>query len=658
MKKEYILLMSLITVSSFGFTQNLSRFSSEEAKVKFSEIESPSNINAISKVRKSSIKAPGTVLYSEDFDSQIPAGWTVTNQAGNSNDWIWSNTAPGGQYSSSVAAINSTTASNGFMSLPSDLYNTPFPVGGPVGMDTWFTSPAITIPSTPSVLLQWEQSTRYCCSSGDELVVEVSTDNVSWTTYDAINGRSPSTSIPNPTSAPAELVSINVSAQFANQTTVYIRFRKTGASHYYWMIDDVSLVEGAADAMELGDHTINFADTSDPNISISPYQSVVPQLALNSLTFTGEVFNAGSNTQNGVGLEVEVVQDSTYVGLAGLGTVDIQSTMLGIPTPTLQRNILNVGPYLNTGDGHYIAYFRALSTATNQNPSAALGSRSFVVSDSILSTARLDASLYVGDAGPSNYVGGGNDGDRHGVLMTIGTNPATTSGVFATSISIFVANVATNDGASIQPRGWEWRDTASTIANAISPNPVVSSPFSTLIDNTMLGTWVTLPLFPPTALTPGKQYVIGWEQTGGASTGAEFTAGRDRGVEPLQPSVSNFIYVNDASPSWGWITQVAAVRLNFGNLVIGLDSEEEAKADFSVSPNPNNGLFHLDLTSKTSKTYSLSVRNSIGQIVYTDNISVNGSLSRNMDLTNVDKGLYFVTLDNGSERLTKKIIIQ
>ena len=654
MKKNYALLSGLILASVLGFAQDLTKFSNEEAKVKLTEesaIESQLSANRVVKTQLQNNKAIGDTLYYQDFASQIPAGWTITNQAGNSNNWIWSNAAPGGQYSTTTAALNSTSAANGFMALPADLYNTPFPAGGPVGMDVWFASPAITIPSTASVLLQWQQSSRYCCSGADELVVEVSTDNINWTTYDAINGRGANTGVPSPTSAAAEQMSINVSAQFANQTTAYVRWRMTGASHYYWMIDDVTLVEGAGDAMELTAFNINFSDTS-----INPVLSIIPQAILeNPMSFTGVTTNAGSNTQSGVGLEVEIIQDSTYSGATGQGVVAILNTMLGIPIPSLQRDTIVVNGYNNSGDGYYTAIFRALSTAPNQNPPAAIGSQPFVVSDTVLAK---DLGPYIGDAGPGNYVGGGNDGDRWGSLMTVGNNTLAGTNAVATSISILVANVTTNDGASIQPRIWKWEDSASTIANAIVTPPVGSTPFSTTIDTSMLGNWITLPLFPPANLVPGTQYVVGWEQTGGASTGAEFTAARDRDLEAVQPGVSNFVYVNDAAPSWGWVTQLAAVRVNFGNYIIGVEDQDEANAEFSVSPNPNNGLFNVNVTSKVAATYTMSVRNMLGQVVYNDNLSVSGSKTQALDLTNVEKGIYFVTLENGSERLVKKVIVK
>ena len=107
------------------------------------------------KESNSSSKSYLDTLFYEDFSGSIPIGWLLQNNAANSNNWMWSNTAAlGGQYSTNVMALNSTSSSNGYMSLPSDFYNTPFPTGGPVPMDASFTSPAISIVPSPAVLLR------------------------------------------------------------------------------------------------------------------------------------------------------------------------------------------------------------------------------------------------------------------------------------------------------------------------------------------------------------------------------------------------------------------------------------------------------------------------------------------------------------------------
>ncbi|MCB0802724.1 MAG: T9SS type A sorting domain-containing protein [Flavobacteriales bacterium] len=647
MKKNYALLSGLILASSIGFAQGVSN-KTEEVKAKLTEdVSSTIGFVSTKNTKDVQLKAIGDTLYRQTFANQIPAGWVAANNAGGSNNWIWSNSAPGGQYSSTIAPINSTSKSDGFMVLPSDLYNTPFPGGTPVGMDATITSPAISIPATASVILQWEQSSRYCCSGSDELVVEVSTDNLTWTTYDAVFGRGANTTVPSPTSAAAEVARINVSAQFANQTTVYVRWRQTGATHYYWMIDDVMLLEGAGDAMELTDYTINFADTS---AEYNPVHTIVPQLAMNELSFIGNTFNAGSNTQTGVGLEVAIVQDSTYFGMPGAGVVDLKSTMLSGSVPSLQRDEIYVGKYLNTGDGYYTANFRVLSAAQNQNPSAAIGSQSFIVSDTILGK---DRAPYTGIAGPGNYVGGGLDGDMWATMMTIGDVPTAPNPV-CSSISILVPNTQTVVGSSFQPRLWLANDTSSSLAGLVG-TLVGSSPFSTTIDTTMLGTWITVPLIPAVNITKGVPYYVGWEQTGGASTGAEFAAARSVSMEAVQPDYTTLLFVGG---SWGWVKQLAAVRINLGNLYVGIDSKESTESNFSVYPNPSNGDLKINVISPKASNYTVNVRNVLGQVVYTNTLSVNGTKTMNLDLSGADKGVYFVTLQNGSERLVKKVILK
>lgn len=651
MVKNYSLVIGLLMASAAVSAQDMKRFSAEEVPVKLSDYHSPPTTVGQLKQKLNQNKALGDTLYYEDFDSTgtggIPPGWTIFNGANNSNNWVWEDTPPGGQYTS-VSTINSTSAANGYLSLPSDYYNTPFPPGGPIVMDAGIESPAIVVSPSPAVVIQWQQSQRYCCSSGNELVLEVSLDQASWTTFDAKFGRNPNTAEPNPSSAPAELAQINVTSILSMVDTFYLRFRSTGNSHYYWMIDDLLIFEGASDLLLMDSLVVNYTDSS-----LNPIMTMVPQLALDPLTFVGNISNTGITVQNGVGLEIRAVQDSTYSGGPGAGTVALMSSLLGAPLNPTQKATLNVGPYVNTGDGYYRFIYRVFSNnPISQSPSTLIAERSLVVTDSVLAK---DRGPYIGGAGPGNYVGGGNNGDRWGSLMTVGSHPSTVNGILATSISVLVANDLDNIGASIQPRVWEWDNTASTIGAAILSPPVGTSPFSTTIDTTMLGQWITLPLIPPGNISAGKQYVVGWEQTGGGNSGAEFSAARDRYVEPYQQAVTNFVFVTNASPTWGWVTQVAAIRLNL-NLTIGLE-EQESFDGFFVYPNPNDGNFIVHLSSDQPKTYTMSVRNTLGQLVYTSQVAVNGKKQHQLDVSELEKGVYFLSLENGNERLVKKVII-
>ena len=48
----------------------------------------------------------------------------------------------------------------------------------------------------------------------------------------------------------------------------------------------------------------------------------------------------------------------------------------------------------------------------------------------------------------------------------------------------------------------------------------------------------------------------------------------------------------------------------------------------------------------------------LGQEVYTDIINVNGTYRQQMDLTQFEKGVYFVSLENGAEKILKKVVVK
>lgn len=80
--------------------------------------------------------------------------------------------------------------------------------------------------------------------------------------------------------------------------------------------------------------------------------------------------------------------------------------------------------------------------------------------------------------------------------------------------------------------------------------------------------------------------------------------------------------------------------------------------NFKVYPNPNRGRFNLDLSSNSEKEVSLTVLNSVGEIVIRKNLNVSsGKSSVNFDLSNQSAGIYFVQVNSGKEQVMKKLIV-
>jgi len=79
----------------------------------------------------------------------------------------------------------------------------------------------------------------------------------------------------------------------------------------------------------------------------------------------------------------------------------------------------------------------------------------------------------------------------------------------------------------------------------------------------------------------------------------------------------------------------------------------------SVTPNPGNGSFILNILNGQQDQVNIQVYNMVGNTVYQEtNIPVNGSLKKNVNLTNLSQGIYFLKVKGSETTLTQKIIIQ
>ena len=78
-----------------------------------------------------------------------------------------------------------------------------------------------------------------------------------------------------------------------------------------------------------------------------------------------------------------------------------------------------------------------------------------------------------------------------------------------------------------------------------------------------------------------------------------------------------------------------------------------------VIPNPNSGLFKLEIESPVNELVTLRIMNAIGATVYQeDNINVNGSYTKTIDLGQFEDGMYYLFIDSNSIHKTEKIVVQ
>ena len=79
---------------------------------------------------------------------------------------------------------------------------------------------------------------------------------------------------------------------------------------------------------------------------------------------------------------------------------------------------------------------------------------------------------------------------------------------------------------------------------------------------------------------------------------------------------------------------------------------------FNLFPNPTNGQITIQYMGETGHDIHVSVLNMVGQVVYERNVyEFTGELQQDIDLTNLQQGVYMIQLKNGDEVVNKKFVI-
>lgn len=666
----------MILASSLGFAQDRGSQQIIESEVLMAPTSKVLKTDPdLMKKAKFNTKVFGDTLFYEDFNGGIPAGWSVFNNNANNNVWEWNTVYQNGQFSATQTAIASTTGGNGFMSLPADNYNTPIPTTGAVAMDTYFESENYTFTApVPGVWITYQQSLRYCCSGNNRLVLQVSSDNFATSPgaagtntfeYDATNDIAVNAASGTVTNV------INISSAAANQDSIRFRFISEGNSHYFWMIDDIAVIEGPANDLELTSPYMEFNET---NYVYYPFYGQIPYDLFPPLPFFGNIKNNGHQTQTGVRLEADVNHLNYPNGQPGLGLQYSVSTLVTPSTidPDSTFPVLTGNPrFVPTVLGDFQVDFLATSDSVDENLGNETATAFFSTSDTIFAR---DDNGFGGGTGPASYVdgatgtpGGTAVGDRFGTMYIVESRTGNGgSAKIPTSITFGVSDDIRNIGVEIVPKIWEYDEDSLATAGVDGAfgAEVASSFIPYTVTQADTSSFLTLPLDNGSAVFNGLdsgQYVVGWEVTSIAG-GTTFEVFNDASSAALQVPVSAFLYFGHA-PGWGWVSVNPVIRLNMANLPIspiatGLSNATDNNVEFAVSPNPNSGLFKITVSTKVATEYNLNVRNMLGQSVYTDVINVNGSTVEQMDLSSFEKGIYFVSLENDSEKLLKKVIVK
>jgi subtilisin-like proprotein convertase family protein len=89
-----------------------------------------------------------------------------------------------------------------------------------------------------------------------------------------------------------------------------------------------------------------------------------------------------------------------------------------------------------------------------------------------------------------------------------------------------------------------------------------------------------------------------------------------------------------------------------------LTNESFTFEDFILYPNPNKGNFTIQFNSKSDSKINISVYDMRGRSIFEKKYVNSGLFNQNLQLENVQSGIYLVSVSDGSNKITKRIIIE
>lgn len=93
-----------------------------------------------------------------------------------------------------------------------------------------------------------------------------------------------------------------------------------------------------------------------------------------------------------------------------------------------------------------------------------------------------------------------------------------------------------------------------------------------------------------------------------------------------------------------------------GSIFKGLATAEE-DGSVSVLPNPNNGQFTFSFSNAVPTDVTIELVNSLGQAVFNDNLrAFEGTYRKEMDLTSMSNGVYYLKIKRNGETSTHKVV--
>ena len=644
MKKIYITLLALIVCLSTSAQVKLQDLKASDCSKEINLFEE----NHVKTEKRVTSTPSQNIVWESDFSN--PNDWVLDNNGQNPPNYGWSiDQNSDGWWSSN--GITSTSGGNFAELSNGDPTQTPGTQAGAVVYTMTMSQPVNIFDSIGSsnATLSFEE---FGAKFYDLQEIQVSVDGINFVTvgdnssYSQLT-QSGGSAYPNPS-----LREINLASYIGpTPTSVWIRFSWTSDlnlgttdPNYYntwiaygWYIDDVKIVESPANRVTMEDVVIggfwidylNYSGAGLNDIYGLDY-SVTPLSQLQNRPYSIEALfrNQGTVSQ----------------------TVDLNYSIVGAGNVTSSNSVV-----LNPGDSAFLGASFSPSTVGSfpieiYGNADSLGA-GIILSQTVYATKNIEITDYIygKDLGPTNssfYMLGGLEDQNH---ITSRFEMYADEDLY--SLRAYIADNSTV-GAEVKAIIYE---VDSTVSNANGGAILIAESDDYTITAQDRGAWVDIPFVDPVNLSNGYAYefgIVGYQHPSLESyiglSGSSMYNGEHSLFDELGLSSSSA-----GSPTWYYITSTPMVRMNFDPSSVITSVGDKLSDKLLIYPNPSNGLINIELDKLNF--YNISISNILAKEVYNSTIS---AVNTTLDLSNFNKGLYFIELNDGENIFTKKIIIE
>ena len=632
--KKINLLMIYASTISLMVAQNVAL---EKVNITQEELRTTKTLNYTPSTNdRNPLQTAATPLWSDDFSD--PTTWTLGHAPGSNLDWV---IGRGFDTENPLSTINSSSKLNGFAFLDSYRYTLD---NQSEEQSSWITTATpINLSSNENLVLQFE---TYHYNFKSKCYVVISSTNEDWPdldpnfdaetderVYELFEGVEIFDGVrKNPT-----LTRLNISKIAGGEENIWVRFHWTGKA-YTWLIDDVSINEQPNNDIVMNTGFISSDGLEYGRIPVT--QQKVEYL------LRGEVFNFGSEDQTDVQMNMKVLDSNNN---EMFGTIVSSDLIKKDSTYLLQNFVRDFNPL--EPDNYKLDF--TVSSGMDKEGGANFTNnqykRNFQITKDLYSLDGIgiyEIAFLKSEYGTARFQ---NNSDGL-VLMTMYniTEPTKISG-----LEVGIAS-GSKENAEISP----FILTLDAVNNKTFYDRIVESETPVKLSQEIVNEtditkrFVFAPL-PSTILQPGTYFAC-VELFSNNNQNDVFVLDDITIAQNLNASMIYLPNNADQLTSAGAYSDgnAFAIRLGLDEYFVG--TEEKTPLDFSIFPNPSNGLFTINYPA--NETYKVEIINILGEVLSVRNVKE--TLNETIDMRNYNPGLYFVKTSNGKAESTKKVIIK